>query len=192
MDRASEVTRLLKQSVDGDPKAFDRLFPIVYDELRKVAHNRLRYERRDHTLNTTALVHETYLKLVELDAIQYGGRAHFFAVAAQAMRNIMVSYAIRRKAKRRGGGRARIPLDDVLVISEAQAEAILDLNDALDRLKGLDERQHDVVAYRFFGGLTVEETAETMHLSKATVKRDWRMARAWLNRELSRDALPSD
>lgn len=189
MDRPSEVTRLLQLSVDGDPDAFDRLFPIVYDELRKVAHNRLRHERRGHTLNTTALVHETYLKLVRLDAVQYGGRAHFFAIAAQAMRNILVTYAIRRKAQRRGGTSKKVPLDDVMLISDEQADAILDLNDALDRLKEMSERQHLVVEARFFGGLTVEEAAEAIGVSPATVKRDWRVARAWLNRELGHDPI---
>lgn len=191
MDKESEVAQLLVSSSEGDRQAFDRLFPIVYDELRRVAHNRLVRERRGHTLNTTALVHEAYLKLVDLNAIQYKGRTHFFAVAAQAMRNILVSHAVRRKAQRRGGGRPHVPLDGVMLMSEQEADEILALNEALEILKALDERKHAVVERRFFGGLTVEETAGVLGLSPATVKRDWSAARAWLNRELSPEP-PSD
>lgn len=187
MPGGSEVTRLLASSAEGDQEAFDRLFPIVYDELRQVAHRRLRRERRGHTLNTTALVHEAYLKLVDLDSIQYKGRAHFFAVAAQAMRNILVTYAIRRKAQRRGGGQQKVPLDDAMPVTEQQADEILALHEALERLEAVHERQGRVVECRFFAGLTIEEAANVVGVSNATVKRDWRLARAWLNRELSRD-----
>lgn len=189
MEREYDFTQLLMKSAEGDREAFDRLFPIVYEELKQVAHRRLQHERDGHTLNTTALVHESYLKLIGLNAIQYQGRAHFFAVAAQAMRNILVSYALRRKAERRGGGRARIPLGDVVLMSERQADSILALHEALDRLAALSERQYRVVECRFFGGLTIEETAGVLRVSEATVKRDWTMARAWLNRELGGDAL---
>ncbi len=185
MNEEREVTQLLTASAGGDPEAFDLLFPLVYDELRKVAHHRLRRERPGHTLNTTALVHEAYLKLVDLSSIQYKSRAHFFAVAAQAMRNILVSYATRRKAQRRGGGSPKLPLDELVVISEQQADEILALNELLEHLETLDERQYRVVECRFFGGLSVEETAAALDISAATVKRDWKMARAWLNRELS-------
>ena len=190
MDGSTGFTQLLIRSVDGDREAFDRLFPIVYDELRQVASHHLRHERPGHTLNTTALVHEAYLKLVVLDAIQYKGRSHFFAVAAQAMRNILVSYAVHRKAQRRGGGRPHLPLDDVVVMSDRQAETILDLIDALERLQTLSDRQFRVVECRFFGGLSVEETAAALGISEATVKRDWSLGRAWLNRELGREAVP--
>jgi RNA polymerase sigma factor (TIGR02999 family) len=171
-------------SADGDREAFERLFPIVYDELRRVAHNRLLHERPGHTLNTTALVHEAYLKLAGLNRIQYKGRAHFFAIATQAMRNILVSYAMRRKAKRRGGGIDDIPITDDIAMSDRQADDILALDQALDRLKILSERQHQVVECRFFGGLNVEETSAVLGISEATVKRDWNVSRAWLNREL--------
>lgn len=185
MESQSEVTRLLLASARGDREAFDRVFPIVYDELRRVAHYRLQFERAGHTLDTTALVHETYLKLASLDRIQYEGRAHFFALAAQAMRNILVSYALRHRAQKRGGGVPAVPLNEDLMLSDGQADSILALDEALERLRRLDERQHRVVECRFFGGLSVEETAEALSVSPATVKRDWNHARAWLNRELS-------
>jgi len=190
MEAQGEVTRLLIASAEGDAGALDALFPIIYEELRGVAHQRLRHERPGHTLNTTALVHEAYLKLVNLDQIQYQGRAHFFAVAAQAMRNILVTYATRRKAQKRGGGQEALPLDEVVVMSEQQAEDILALDEALAHLKTLNERQHQVVECRFFGGLSIEETAQVLAVSPATVKRDWNLARAWLNRELKSDKLP--
>jgi RNA polymerase sigma factor (TIGR02999 family) len=179
-----DVTRLLRAFTKGDGAALDHLFPIVYDELRSIAHRRLMHERRGHTLNTTALVHEAYLKLVDLDQIRYQGRAHFFAVAAHAMRNILVSYAHRRNRKKRGGGRMPIPLDEVDVMTPAYASDLLSLNDALKQLEAVNERHGRVVECRFFGGMSVEETAEALDISPATVKRDWTMARAWLLREL--------
>ena len=190
MEAGRKVTGLLQAAAAGDPDAFDQLFPIVYDELKQVAHHRLRRERPGHTLNTTALVHEAYLKLVDLDQIAYQGRAHFFAVAAQAMRNILVNYALKRKAQKRGGGRPHVPLDDVVVMSEQQADELLALDEALERLQALNERQYRVVECRFFGGLTIEESAAVLRISPATVKRDWNHARAWLNRELRHDELP--
>jgi RNA polymerase sigma factor (TIGR02999 family) len=184
MEVHSDVTRLLQASADGDRQAFDRLFPAVYDELRRVAHNRLRSEREGHTLNTTALVHEAYLKLVDLQRIQYKGRAHFFAVAAQAMRNILVSYARRATALRRGGTEMKVPLDEEMLMTDREADDILNLDAALETLKTMSERQYQVVECRFFAGLDVDETAAALGVSTATVKRDWAVARAWLNREL--------
>jgi RNA polymerase sigma factor (TIGR02999 family) len=189
MEPVGELTKLLNASAGGDREAFDQLFPMVYSALRGVAHQRLQNERPGHTLSTTALVHEAYLKLVDLDRIQYKGRAHFFAVAAQAMRNILVSYAHRRKALKRGGDQAKLPLDDVVVMSEARAEEVLALDEALERLKAVDARRHQVVECRFFGGMSIEETATALGISPATVKRDWNLARAWLNRELRGDVL---
>ena len=180
---------LLNASADGDREAFDQVFPIVYSKLQRIAHHRMLHERADHTLNATALVHEAYLKLVDLDRIQYKGRAHFFAVAAQAMRNILVSYAYRRKTAKRGGDQARLPLDDVVVMSETRAEEVLALDEALKRLKTLDARRHQVVECRFFGGMSIEETATALGVSPATVKRDWNLARAWLNRTLRADMI---
>ncbi len=181
------LTQLLKASAAGDTRAFDRAFPVVYDALRAVAHRRLAQERRDHTLSTTELVHETYLKLVDLKRIEYAGRAHFFAVAAQAMRNILVTHARRRAAAKRGGGQVDASLDDVVIVSEERSDDLISLDDALQRLERLNERQHRVVEGRFFAGMTNEEMAEVLGVSPATVKRDWSFARAWLNRELEKD-----
>ena len=189
MEPQGELTMLLNASADGDREAFDQLFPIVYSRLRRIAHHRMQHERSDHTLSTTALVHEAYLKLVNLDRIQYKGRVHFFAVAAQAMRNILVSYAHRHRAAKRGGNQAKLPLDDIVVMSDARAEEVLALDEALKRLKTLDARRHQVVECRFFGGMSIEETATALEISPATVKRDWNFARAWLNRELHRDVI---
>lgn len=180
-----DVTQLLLALGDGDTAAMDRLMPIVYEELRGLAHRQLLHELRGHTLSTTALVHEAYLKLVRLDRIQWQNRAQFFALAAQAMRRILVNYAQQRKALKRGGGVPDVPLDDVVVMSEQQAEQVLALDGALERLRALSERQHAVVECRFFGGLSIEDTAAVLDISPATVKRDWNVARAWLNREMS-------
>jgi len=179
-----QATQLLEALVDGDRSAMEKLLPIVYDELRRLAHKQLFNERSDHTFNTTDLVHEAYLKLVKLDRIRWQNRAHFFAIAAQAMRNILVNYAVKRKAQKRGGGQEKIPIDEVLVMSEQRAEALLALDEALKHLNTLSTRQHQIVECRFFGGLSIEETAEVLGVSPATVKRDWNLARAWLNREL--------
>jgi RNA polymerase sigma-70 factor, ECF subfamily len=168
----------------------DDLFPLFYDELRRLARRQRRGERRDLTLGTTGLLHEAYLRLSRLDRIEWGSRAQFFALAAQAMRRVLVTYAERRRAQKRGGGAHRLPLDEVVLMSEQQSEEVLALDEALGRLAAFSERQHRVVECRFFGGLSVEETAEALVLSPATVKRDWALARAWLNRELSASAPP--
>jgi len=178
------ITQLLVASSEGDGAAFDRLMPIVYDELKRLARGHMRGERTGHTLNTTALVHEAYLKLVDLNRIQYQNRSHFFAIAAQAMRRILVNHAHRRNAQKRGGGQADLPLDDVVVMSDQQVAQLLDIDDALQQLEALNERQSRVVECRFFAGLTIEETAQALDVSPATVKRDWTAARAWLNRTL--------
>lgn len=183
--RQDTVTQLLEAHAEGDPEAFDALLPRVYAELRRIAHYRLRGERPDHTLDTTALVHEAYLELVQLDRINWQNRAHFFAIASRAMRNILVDYAVRRKAQKRGGDRQRVPLDTDDLATEAPVEDLLALDQALQQLEALDERQLRVVECRFFGGLSIDETAEALGISPATVSRDWRMARAWLNRALS-------
>ena len=172
----------------------DEFFPTVYDELRRIAHRQLGRERPDHTLGTTALVHEAYLKLARLERIAWHGRAHFLAVAAQAMRRVLVDYAVARRTLKRGGARPAAALDDVpsgdliaadaLAAAATRADELLALDDALRRLASLDERQARVVECRFFAGMSVEETAEALDVSPATVKRDWTLARAWLNREL--------
>jgi RNA polymerase sigma factor (TIGR02999 family) len=177
------VTDLVAAARGGDRAAMDELFPVVYGALRRMAHRRLAAERAGHTLSTTGLVHEAYLKLVRLDRIDWQGRAHFLAVAARSMRNILVDYALARKAaKRAGGGAGDVALS--VAVEEAPAADVLTLHEALGRLETLDGRQARVVECRFFAGMSVEETAEALGISPASVKRDWAVARAWLNREL--------
>jgi RNA polymerase sigma factor (TIGR02999 family) len=184
MQSTRDITRLLDAVADGGTEAFDELFPIVYNELRRIANGRMRGERRDHTLNATALVHEAYLKLVRFDQIRWQSRAHFFAIASQVMRNILVDYAVARKAQKRGGDNQPISLDENLIMTDDRVEEMLALDDALKHLEKLDPRQARVVECRFFGDLSIDETAEVLNVSPATVSRDWTMARAWLNREL--------
>lgn len=183
------LTQLLVDMSAGDPSAIDRLIPRVYDEMRLLAHDKLRFERDDHTLNTTALVHEAYLRLIDQQRVQWQNRAHFFAIVAIAMRRILVNYALERKAAKRGGGARRIPLDEVLesglaVFSDERIEDVLAIHYALEKLEAFNERGCRVVEYRFFGGLNYEEIAEVMSLSQPTVRRAWSAARAWLRREL--------
>jgi RNA polymerase sigma factor (TIGR02999 family) len=186
--REEAVTALLAELAGGDAAAIERLLPLVYEELRGIAHAQLRHERQGHTLNTTALVHEAYFRLVDLERVPLQGRAHFFAIAARAMRQILINYAVRRKAAKRGGGQQPVVLDDADALpdalTDAQAEEVLALDEALQRLVLLDERQARVVELRFFAGMDIEETAAALGISPATVKRDWTVARAWLNREL--------
>lgn len=164
----------------------DDLLPLVYGELKKIAARQLRGERSGHTLCTTALVHEGWLELSKLDRLTWQNRSHYLALAAQAMRRVLIDHAVARRALKRGGGqRVETLEDDPLVLVEGRAAELLDLDQALQRLAGLDERQARVVECRFFGGMSVEETAEALDLSPATVKRAWTLARAWLNRELA-------
>lgn len=164
----------------------DDLLPLVYGELKRIAARQLRGERPDHTLSTTALVHEAWMELSRLDRIKWQNRSHYLAVASQAMRRVLIDHAVARRAQKRGGGRAVETLeDDALVLIEGRAEELLDLNQALERLAAIDDRQARIVECRFFGGMSIEETAEALDLSPATVKREWTLARAWLNRELS-------
>ncbi len=194
MGRQDDITQMLVQLTGGNRTVLGKLWPVVYDELRRVARGHLRGERRDHTLHTTALVHEAYLKLVKLDRISWQNRAHFFAIAARAMRTILVDYAVKRKAQKRGGDRQRVPLEDVELMTEARADDLLALDEALRGLEARDARWGQVVECRFFGGLSIKETAEVLGISEATVARDWTQARAWLNRELkdSNWGVPSD
>ncbi len=179
------ITALLEQYAGGDAAALDRLFPLVYEELRQVARGHLHAERSGHTLDTTALVHEAYMKLVKHPPhVQWESRTHFFAVAARAMRQILVNHAKSRRRAKRGGDAPMISLDEAVVMPEARPEALVALDDALKRLEGLDARQSRVVELRYFGGLTIEETAQVLAVSIVTVKRDWTSARAWLYREV--------
>lgn len=185
MPGPGEVTRILEEAREGDLQALDRLVPIVYSELRRIARNHLAGERADHTLDTGALVHEAYLKLADLDRMEWRGRAHFFAVAAGAMRRILVDHALARRALKRGGGARPVTLDRVEIADSDDLDGLVELDRALERLARLDERQARVVELRFFAGMSIEETAEAMDVSPMTVKRDWTAARAWLNRELA-------
>ncbi len=185
----TEITQLLRAASGGDGAAFDQLMPLIYDQLRVIARNQRRGEASE-TLSTTAMVHEAYVKLVDQKRATYHNRSHFFAIAATALRRIIVDHARERLAKKRGGNWERIPLEnlgDSSQLTDARAHQFVELDEVLDRLRLIDERQSAVVTYRFFGGLTIEETAEVLELSPATVKREWAMAKAWLHRELSTD-----
>lgn len=193
MNEKSDITQLLSRAQGGDKDSLDRLLPLIYDELRRVAANQLRVERENHTLQATALVHEAYLRLLEQREVDWQNRAHFFSIAAEMMRRILVNYAIQRNAKKRGDGVTRISLDDAVSFSTddatatATAESNLDLvslDNALKRLSELDETQACIVELRFFGGLTIEEVAEVLGISDSTVKREWKMAKAWLKTQL--------
>ncbi|HET9251743.1 MAG TPA: ECF-type sigma factor [Candidatus Eisenbacteria bacterium] len=184
----NQVTELLLELRRGNRAVLDDLVPIVYDELRAIARRRLRSERGGHTLTTTALVHEAFLKLVQLDRIEWQSRAHFFAIAAQAMRHVLVNYALRRKRVKRGGGAVHVPLEDAPDLPVAEADRILALDAALERLVALNPRHARIVECRFFAGMSIEETATALDISPATAKRDWALLRAWLRRELNGNA----
>ena len=188
MSEQLDVTELLLAAADGDSSALERLVPIVYTELHRIAHRRLGGERPDHTLSTTALVHEAYLKLMKLERLKWQNRAQFMAIASRLMRQILVDYARRKRSGRRGGGRRPVELSAAgreAATSAEPAEDVLALHKALESLEEINDRHARVVECRFFGGMSIAETAEALSLSAATVKRDWVMARAWLNRELS-------
>jgi len=178
------VTDLLVHWSEGDQEALNKLIPLVYDELHKLASRYLRRERRDHTLQTTAVVHEAYLKLVNQRDANFENRLHFFAVAAQIMRRILVDYARRHHASKRGGDLYKLSLDEALVTSEEKGADLLALDEALERLAAIDPRQSRVVELRIFAGLTLEETAQALNISPSTVRREWSMAKAWLHRQI--------
>ena len=178
------VTQLLMAWSHGDKDALAHLMPLVYDELRQLAARHLHHERPAHTLQATALVHEAYLRLVDQSQVQWQNRAHFFGVAAQVMRRLLVDHARRQHAAKRGGGVPKLALDEALQVAEGRATDVVALDEALTTLTALDPQQSQIVRLRFFGGLTIEETAEVVGVSPATVKRDWTVAKAWLYREL--------
>jgi RNA polymerase sigma factor (TIGR02999 family) len=186
-ESANEITSLLIDWSNGDKSALDRLFPIVEHELHRLAHSYMRMENPDHTLQTTALVNEAYLRLVDQKKTRWQNRAHFFAIAAQIMRRILLNYARDRNRKKRSPGHIQVSLSDVAVLSDAQTLELLRLNEALERLEEIDQRKCRVIELRYFGGLSVEETAEVLGVSSITIMRDWKLARAWLSREI-RDA----
>lgn len=181
-----DVTRLLADLQDGRPDAAPHLTPLVYDELRRLARRQMRHERPDHTLEATALVHEAYLRLVNEPQRTWQNRAHFIAVAARVMRRILVDHARARRASKRGSAPQRVLLEESLLFTEEQSDELVLLDEALERLARFDARQSRVVDLRFFGGLTVDETARVLGVSSKTVERDWNVARAWLHREVSK------
>ena len=181
----NEVTQLLANLRSGENQAHDQLFPIVYNELRKIAANYMRRERADHTLQATALVHEAYMQLVDQTRVTWQSRAHFFGVAAQLMRRILVDHARTQNALKRGGDAQKLSLDDSLGLASGPPVAFDELDEALNRLQQLDPNQAKIVELRFFGGLTVEEVSEVIGSSTATIEREWRMAKAWLHSQLT-------
>ena len=187
MPSTPDVTQALRELSEGHESAPDKLLPLVYHELRKLAQGYLQAERPDHTLQATALVHEAYIRLVDWKNVSWQNRAHFFALAAQVMRRILVDHARTRQAQKRGGGMTKLSLDDAISFPrEQRAVDLVVLDDALKELAELDPTQSKIVELRFFGGLTIEETAEALRLSPATVKREWTMAKAWLHKTLVR------
>src|SRR6266702_7920087 len=175
-----EVTNLLTRWSHGDDAALAELTPLVYDELRRIAHRHMGGQRPDHTLQTTALVNEAYLRLADQTNPNWQSRAHFFAVAARAMRQIVVDYARSQQSQKRGGGLLRIELDEAAIVSPEQSKEIVDLHEALERLATLDSRKAQVVELKYFGGLNYDEMAEVLKIARMTVRRDWEFARLWL------------
>lgn len=182
----SDVTLLLKRLSDGDQDVLAQLVPLIYDELHRLAAFHLQRERVDHTLQTTALVHEAYVRLVDQKEVQWKNRGHFFAVAAQAMRRVLVDYARRHQALKRGSSLSKTSLDEAIAVSNENTHHVLVIDELLNRLACLDPQESRIVELRFFGGLTVEETAEVMGISPASVKREWSVAKAWLLREIAK------
>ena len=180
-----EITQLLLNWSKGDNAALDQLVPLVYPELRRLAQRYMRRENSAHTLQTSALINEAYLRIVDQQEVEWQDRAHFFAVAAQVMRHILIDHARRHRYAKRGAGARHVPLDETAIISQERATEFLALDDALTRLAAIDARKSQIVELRFFGGLTVEEIAEVMKLSPITIKREWRSAKAWLHSEIA-------
>lgn len=180
MTDRSNVTILLDEARKGDENALNDLLPLVYDELRRVASNQLRNERSDHTLQPTALVHEAYMRLLEQRNVDWQNRVHFFSIAAEMMRRILVNYAIQRNAKKRGDGAAKVALDEAISFSKEKELDLVILDETLNELAKFDPDQARIVELRFFAGLTIEETAQALGISDSTVKREWRSAKAWI------------
>lgn len=184
VDPTASNTDLLLRSSSGDPAALAEIFPHIYDELHRLAHRQLLREAQGHTLNTTALVHEAYIKLIDQTRVRWTGRTHFMAIAATAMRRILIDRARQYRSQKRGGELKRVPLESAELAADERADVLLALNDALDALKELNERQAQIVECRFFGGLTEEETGAALGISVRTVKRDWAKAKSWLYQEM--------
>ena len=192
MDITHDITDLLLQVGEGDQAVVERVFPLVYDELRRLAHRQLQRESEGRTLCTTALVHEAYLKLVDQTRCSWNNRAHFLAVAAIAMRRIVVDHARQHRSAKRGGLLQRVPIENVELATEERAELLVALDEALTRLAALDPRQARVVECRFFGGMTEEDTAAALGIGLRTAKRDWAKAKSWLYQEIYPDAVASE
>jgi RNA polymerase sigma factor (TIGR02999 family) len=182
-----EVTQLLVAWGDGDQSALDKLMPLVYDELHRMAHRYMAQERPEHTLQTSALVNEAYVRLIDQKNVHWQNRAQFFGIAATSMRRILVGYARRRKRVKRGAGALQVSLDEAAILSNERASEMVAIDEALEKLAAVDPRKSQVVELRFFGGLSIDETAEVLHVSPGTVMRDWTLAKAWLRQEISRD-----
>lgn len=182
----NEITRLLKDWSGGDPTALDQLMPLVYEELHRLAHQHMRREQPGHMLQTSALINEAYLRLVDQPQIRWESRTHFFGIAARLMRRILVDEARKRKSAKRGGRAIQVSLVEGTNGAQEQAANVVALDDALESLEAIDARQSEIVELRFFGGLSIEETAEVLKVSPGTVMRDWTFARAWLRNEMSR------
>jgi len=180
-----EVTQLLIEWSNGDKAALDKLMPLIYDELRRLAHHYMSREHPGHTLQTTAVVNEAYLRLINRKRVRWQNRAHFFAIAAHLMRSILVDHARSHASAKRGGGTRTIALDEAMIISQERAAEVVALDEALGQLAEIDPQQSGIVEMRFFAGLTIEETAEVLSLSPATIKREWSMAKAWLFHKIS-------
>lgn len=183
----NEVTQLLIDCSKGSQDAFKQLFPLVYEELRRLAHRYMTQERPGHTLQTTAVVHEAYLRLIDQKHVQWQNRAHFFAIASQMMRRILITHAQSHGYAKRGGGALKVSLDEAAVLSQERASDLIALDEALKGLTAIDPRRSQVVELRFFGGLSNEEIAEVLNISTNTVTRDWNVAKAWLHREMSKE-----
>lgn len=183
MSSVSEVTLILQEAKDGSERAYKRLFPIVYDSLKEIAGMRINREK-NHTYSKTDLVHEAYFQLIDIDNVDWKDRAHFYAIASRCMRRILINYARKKKAEKRGGDQSPVTYIDELMKVEQQAENLLNLDEALNELEQLNERLAKVVELRYFGEMTIEETAEALDISVSTVKRDWEKARGWLYKEL--------
>ena len=182
-----DVTQLLVAWNQGNQTALEELLLVVYDELRKLARSYLRRERSDHTLQATALVHEAYLRLIDQNQVTWQNRAHFFGIAAQMMRRILVNHAVAKQTEKRGGKVEKLSLDDAISFAQEREVNLIALDDALKELERLDPQQSRVVELRFFAGLSIEESAEVLHISPATVKREWATAKLWLHRQISRE-----
>ena len=183
-----DVTEMLRDWSQGDSEALDKLIPAVYGELRRQAARYLRRERANHTLQTTALIHEAYLRLIDQRSVQWQNRAHFYGIAGQLMRRILVDNARRHHAAKRGGFAIKVQLDEAMTVSAQRDVEIVQLDESLNRLAAIDSRKSRIVELRYFSGLSVDETAEVLRVSPATVKHDWSMAKAWLRREMRRGA----